>query len=130
MASQLLQHCSCNCSYGAAHLQCVDSCRANINPYLIGLCLRTNMREVLVLERQPRWSNNTLILGLPGNTNLNNDVIHNLTFVLILHPIAAGLAGLTVLFGFCGTVYSRIGVIFMTLTATLAGSCHPRRLGY
>ncbi|KIJ50132.1 hypothetical protein M422DRAFT_98755, partial [Sphaerobolus stellatus SS14] len=63
-------------------------------------------------------------LGLPGvndckNTSLNNDVIHSLTFVLILHPIATGFAGLAVLFGLCGTAYSRIGTIFMTLTATL-----------
>ncbi|KIJ31522.1 hypothetical protein M422DRAFT_266771 [Sphaerobolus stellatus SS14] len=70
-------------------------------------------------------------LGLPGNTNLNNDVIHNLTFVLILHLTAASLAGPAVLFGLCGTAYSRIGMIFMTLTATLAGSPrHPHRLGY
>jgi len=43
-----------------------------------------------------------------------------LTFVLVLHPIAAGLAGLAVLFGLCGAAYSRVGTIFMTLTATLA----------
>ncbi|KIJ35661.1 hypothetical protein M422DRAFT_132584, partial [Sphaerobolus stellatus SS14] len=53
-------------------------------------------------------------------TNLNNDVIHNLTFVLTLHTIAVGLAGLAVLFGLCGTAYSRIGTILMTFTATLA----------
>ncbi|KIJ26114.1 hypothetical protein M422DRAFT_38353 [Sphaerobolus stellatus SS14] len=62
----------------------------------------------------------TVRLGLPGNTKLNNDVFHNLTFVLVLHPVAAGLAGLAVLFGLCGAAYSRIGTIFMTLTSTLA----------
>jgi len=59
------------------------------------------------------------VLGLP-DTNFDNDVIHNLTFVLILHPIAAGLAGLAVIFGLCGAAYSRVGTIFMTLGATLA----------
>jgi len=59
-------------------------------------------------------------LGLPGNTQLNNKVIHNLTAVLILHPIAAALSGLAVLFGLCGAAYSRMGTIFMTLTTTLA----------
>ncbi|KIJ36250.1 hypothetical protein M422DRAFT_179680, partial [Sphaerobolus stellatus SS14] len=54
------------------------------------------------------------------NTKLNNAVVHNLTFVFVLHPVAAGLAGLAVLYGLCGAAYSRIGTIFMTLTSTLA----------
>jgi len=59
------------------------------------------------------------VLGL-DNTNLNNDVIHNLTFVLILHPIAAALSALAVIFGLCGAAYSRLGTIFMSLSAALA----------
>ncbi|KZO97749.1 pali-domain-containing protein [Calocera viscosa TUFC12733] len=60
--------------------------------------------------------------ALPGiqNTKLSETVFHNLTFVLVLHPIAAGLAGLAVIFGFCGAGYSRIGTIFMSLTSSLA----------
>ncbi|KZV85811.1 pali-domain-containing protein [Exidia glandulosa HHB12029] len=54
------------------------------------------------------------------DTRLNSGVIHNLTFVLILHPIAAGLAGLAVIFGLCGAAYSRIGTIFMSISAALA----------
>lgn len=55
-----------------------------------------------------------------NDSRLNSDVIHNLTFVMVLHPIAAGLAGLAVIFGLCGAAYSRIGTIFMSLTAALA----------
>ncbi|KAF8589037.1 pali-domain-containing protein [Ramaria rubella] len=62
---------------------------------------------------------NPSVLGLP-DTNFDNGVIHNLTFVLILHPIAAGLAAIAVLFGLCGAAYSRVGTIFMTISATLA----------
>ncbi|EJD39026.1 pali-domain-containing protein [Auricularia subglabra TFB-10046 SS5] len=54
------------------------------------------------------------------DTRLSSGVIHNLTYVLILHPIAAGLAGLSVLFGLCGAAYSRVGTIFMSLSAALA----------
>ncbi|CAE6416243.1 unnamed protein product [Rhizoctonia solani] len=37
------------------------------------------------------------ILGLNSN-NLNTKLIHNLTYVMVLHPVAAGLAGLAVIF--------------------------------
>ncbi|KII92365.1 hypothetical protein PLICRDRAFT_37134 [Plicaturopsis crispa FD-325 SS-3] len=47
-------------------------------------------------------------------------IVHNLTSVLILHPIAAGLAGLSVLFGICGAGYHRAGTVLMSLLATLA----------
>lgn len=78
---------------------------------------------------------------LSNSTNFNNDVIHGLTSALILHPIglfsfskrlfinsclpfcffsAAALAALAVIFGLCGTAYSRAGTIFMTLVTTLA----------
>lgn len=59
------------------------------------------------------------ILGF-DNTRLNSSVIHNLTATLILHPIAAGLSGLAVLFGLCGAGYHRAGTVFMSLTAALA----------
>jgi len=59
------------------------------------------------------------LFGLP-NTTFSDSAIHTLTFVLILHPIAAGLSALAVLFGLCGAGYSRAGTIFMTLCATLA----------
>jgi len=52
--------------------------------------------------------------------NLNTNVIHNLTIALILHPIAAGLAGLAFLFGLCGASYHRVGTILMSLLSGLA----------
>ncbi|KAG7086731.1 hypothetical protein E1B28_002664 [Marasmius oreades] len=58
-------------------------------------------------------------LGFDG-TKLNTAIIHNLTMVLILHPIAAGLAGLAVLFGLCGAGYHRAGTVIMTLLSGLA----------
>jgi len=59
--------------------------------------------------------------GWPDNAALiNTTVIHNLTKLLILHPIAAGLAGLSVIFGLCGACYHRVGTVFMALLAGLA----------
>ena len=46
--------------------------------------------------------------------------MHNLTDTLILHPIAAGLAGIAVLFGLCGAAYHRSGTILMAIAALLA----------
>lgn len=54
---------------------------------------------------------------------LSSSTIHNLTFTLILHPIAAGLSGLAVLFGLCGASYHRSGTVFMSLIAGLAFLC-------
>ena len=65
------------------------------------------------------YSLNSTVLGF-DDTRLNSAVIHNLTFVLILHPIAAGLAGLSVLFGLCGLGYHRAGTVIMSLLAALA----------
>jgi len=56
-------------------------------------------------------------------STLNTDILHNLTYVLILYPIAAGLAGLSVLFGICGAGYHRAGTVFMSLLAALAMLC-------
>ncbi|KAI0320786.1 pali-domain-containing protein [Amylostereum chailletii] len=57
---------------------------------------------------------------LPGNERLNKTIILNLTDALILHPIAAGLAGLAFLFGICGASYHRAGTVFMALASALA----------
>ncbi|KAF8893402.1 actin cortical patch SUR7/pH-response regulator pali [Infundibulicybe gibba] len=72
------------------------------------------------------------------DNRLNTSIIHNLTKVLILHPIgrvshiictiafelisptAAALSGLAVLFGICGASYHRVGTILMTLLSGLA----------
>ena len=51
---------------------------------------------------------------------LTSSTIHNLTYTLILHPIAAGLSGLAVLFGICGSEYNRSGTVMMALSSSLA----------
>jgi len=59
------------------------------------------------------------VLGLSVG-QLNTATIRNLTYALILNPIAAGLSGVAVLFGICGAANSRVGTIFMTLASALA----------
>lgn len=54
------------------------------------------------------------------SSRINTNIIHNLTYVLILYPIAAGISGLAFLFGLCGASYHRVGTIFMSLLAGLA----------
>lgn len=54
------------------------------------------------------------------SAELESSTIHNLTSTLILHPIAAGLSGLAVLFGICGSDYNRTGTVFMALFCSLA----------
>lgn len=51
---------------------------------------------------------------------LSSGTIHNLTFTLILHPIAAGLSGIALLFGLCGAAYHRAGTVLMVLSSSLA----------
>jgi hypothetical protein len=51
---------------------------------------------------------------------LSSSSIHNLTVTLILHPIAAGLSGIAVLFGLCGSEYHRSGTVLMALSSSLA----------
>ncbi|KAF8343875.1 actin cortical patch SUR7/pH-response regulator pali [Cantharellus anzutake] len=52
---------------------------------------------------------------------LNNGALKNLTYILVFHPVAAGLSFLSVVFGACGALnYSRFGAIFMTLVSALA----------
>ncbi|KAH7908423.1 hypothetical protein BJ138DRAFT_1091299 [Hygrophoropsis aurantiaca] len=57
------------------------------------------------------------------NSNINTSILHNLTYVLVLYPVAAGLSGLAVLFGICGAGYHRAGTVFMSLLAALAMLC-------
>ncbi|KAF7966280.1 hypothetical protein HWV62_39243 [Athelia sp. TMB] len=54
------------------------------------------------------------------DSKLDSGIIHSLTYVLVLYPVAAGLAGLAVLFGLCGACYHRAGTVFMSLLAALA----------
>ena len=54
------------------------------------------------------------------NTSAARGTLRTLTFIMVLHPIAAAFAGLSVLFGLCGLAWSRVGTIFMTLSAALA----------
>jgi len=58
-----------------------------------------------------------------SDTKINTGVLHSLTFVLVLYPVAAGLAGLSVLFGLCGACYHRAGTVFMSLLSALATVC-------
>jgi hypothetical protein len=51
---------------------------------------------------------------------LSSATIHNLTFTLILHPIAAALSGIAVIFGICGSEYHRSGTVLMALSSSLA----------
>jgi hypothetical protein len=54
------------------------------------------------------------------SVNLNTTVLHNLTYALILHPIAAGVAFIAFLFGLIGVLAaSRIATIFMGLFALI-----------
>ncbi|KAJ6586896.1 pali-domain-containing protein [Mycena vulgaris] len=52
--------------------------------------------------------------------SLNTPVIANLTKALILHPIAAGMAGLAFFSGICGAAFHRAGTVVMVLLAALA----------
>lgn len=49
-----------------------------------------------------------------------SSTIHNLTYTLILHPIAAALSAFAVLFGVCGSEYHRSGTVLMALCSSLA----------
>ncbi|WRT70041.1 uncharacterized protein IL334_007035 [Kwoniella shivajii] len=56
-------------------------------------------------------------LTIPGvDATLNSKVLHNLTYTLILHPIAAGIAFFALVFGIiAAAAASRIATIFMAL---------------
>ncbi|KAF9643791.1 pali-domain-containing protein [Thelephora ganbajun] len=68
-------------------------------------------------------SSPVLIRRISSDGRLSSSIIHNLTYTLILHPIAAGLSGLAVLFGICGAAYHRSGTVFMSLVSGLAFLC-------
>ena len=56
------------------------------------------------------------------NQSLNTTVLHNLTYTLVLHPIAGFFAFLSLLMGLLGAcAASRIATIFMALFAGFAG---------
>jgi len=55
-----------------------------------------------------------------SSPSLENGILHNLTYVLVLYPVAAGLAGLAFIFGLFGASYHRAGTVFMTLLSGLA----------
>ncbi|KAJ7703225.1 pali-domain-containing protein, partial [Mycena rosella] len=55
-----------------------------------------------------------------NDSSLNTPVIFNLTRALILHPIAAGMAGFAFIFGVCGVASHRAGTVVMVLLAALA----------
>lgn len=57
--------------------------------------------------------------SFPDNT-LGTKALHDMTDVLILHPIAAAFALIACIFGLCGAGFSRIGTILMSLSAALA----------
>lgn len=70
-------------------------------------------------KKQLGYSFDPIDLGFQSNS-LNTAALHNLTFVMVLHPVGAGLAALATLFGLCGASYHRLGTIFMSLTAAIA----------
>ncbi|KAH7888815.1 hypothetical protein F5I97DRAFT_1855748 [Phlebopus sp. FC_14] len=107
-------------------------------------CFAAMVLLIFVSVSAPTWDNisflNTsgLSFGVFGYTDskphvgynfplsvpdINSGVLHNLTYVLILYPIAAGLAGFAVLFGLCGAAYHRAGTVFMSLCAALSMLC-------
>jgi hypothetical protein len=62
-----------------------------------------------------------LIACTPFCVLQNSGIVKNLTYVLILHPIGAGLAGLAAIFGLFGVCSSsRAATVMMTLASSLA----------
>jgi len=63
-----------------------------------------------------------LMLNGASNVNINSTVLHNLTYALIIHPIAGFFALLAVIFGLIGiAAASRVATIFMGITVFFAG---------
>ncbi|KAG8957970.1 hypothetical protein FRC03_009577 [Tulasnella sp. 419] len=54
------------------------------------------------------------------DSRVNNVILKNLTYVLILHPIAAGFAFIAVVFGICGAANHRSGTIIMAIASAMA----------
>jgi len=62
---------------------------------------------------------NSTVVGFE-NSSIDNANYFRLTATMVLHPVAAGLAGLSVIFGICGAGYHRMGTIFMFFCSALA----------
>ena len=61
------------------------------------------------------------MLTFASNVNINPSGLHNLTYALILHPIAGGVALLALLMGLLGVwAASRIATIFMAVFSFIA----------
>ncbi|KAK8853388.1 hypothetical protein IAR55_004092 [Kwoniella newhampshirensis] len=59
-------------------------------------------------------------LDAGGLSGLNSKVLHNLTYTMILHPIAGGFAFFALVFGLLGAcAASRVATIFMALLSAL-----------
>jgi len=88
---------------------------ANIN----GRVIRFGVWGFTGSQKHLGYTFDPTVLGFSSD-KLNSAIIHNLTFVLVLHPVAAGLAAIAVLFGLCGAAYNRFGTILMSLAAAVA----------
>ena len=56
--------------------------------------------------------------GIFSNLNINSTVLHNLTYTLVLHPIAGFFALLALLSGILGAAAaSRVSTVFMSIFA-------------
>lgn len=56
-----------------------------------------------------------------SNVSLNTSVLHNLTYTMILHPIAGALALFAMIFGLLGVcIASRTATVLMGVSAFLA----------
>jgi len=73
-------------------------------------------------QKKLGYAINSALIGLSNNSSLlNSSVLKNLTYILVLHPVAAALSFVAVVFGACGAFsYSRLGTIMMTLVSSLA----------
>ncbi|CAD6569171.1 MAG: hypothetical protein TREMPRED_005084 [Tremellales sp. Tagirdzhanova-0007] len=61
------------------------------------------------------------LMASGSNANINSTVLHNLTYTLVLHPIAGFFALLAFLSGILGAVAaSRVSTIFMSIFAFIA----------
>jgi len=77
-----------------------------------GLWGYTGSKQTLGYSLRPAGINDTF---------LDNVSLKDLTYIMILHPIGAGLSFLSVIFGAYGSVnYDRLGAILMTIASSLA----------
>ncbi|KAF9520494.1 hypothetical protein BS47DRAFT_636268 [Hydnum rufescens UP504] len=72
-------------------------------------------------QKKLGYAINGALIGLSNNSLLDSSVLKNLTYILVLHPVAAALSFVSVVFGTCGVFsYSRVGTILMTVVSSLA----------